>query len=222
MPSLFGTKSKGSLLCSSNTQADGERGLHTRKVSLSGSLASTGSRSSTESHRKLSRSGSLDPLSLHPPLDINSAPHFEEERYHEDDERESRFLNRTQPGAEDRIQDSPQYSPIKGENCYFHCDGSRPMTYVYDQTAQWPLKDWQTIPPGLADMDDGESSSTPTTPLAPPPRPPNQRRHTNWMDDPGSCVKRGDWKRRGIVFHLDPSAEEEQERHFELDDPLAA
>ncbi|RYP19414.1 hypothetical protein DL765_003387 [Monosporascus sp. GIB2] len=222
MPSLFRTKSKGSLLCSSKAQADGEDGLHTRKVSLSGSLASTGSRSSTESHRKPSRSGSLDPLSLHPPLNINSSPHFGEERYHEDEERESRFLNRAQPRTEDHIQDSPEYSPIKGENCYFHCDGNRRMAYIYDQTAQWPLKDWQTIPPGLADMDDGDSSSTPTTPLAPPPRPSNQRRPTNWMDDPSFCVKRGDWKRRGIVFHLDPSAEEEQERHFELDDPLAA
>ncbi|RYO88391.1 hypothetical protein DL762_003777 [Monosporascus cannonballus] len=222
MPSLFRTKSKGSLLCSSKAQAGGEGGLHTRKVSLSGSLASTGSRSSTESHRKPSRSGSLDPLSLHPPLNINSSPHFDEERHHEDEERESRFLNRAQPRAEDHIQDSPEYSPIKGENSYFHCDRNRRMAYVYDQTAQWPLKDWQTIPPGLTEMGDGDSSSTPTMPLALPPRPSNQRRPTNWMDDPGFCVKRGDWKRRGIVFHLDPSAEEEQERHFELDDPLDA
>ncbi|RYP44588.1 hypothetical protein DL768_008961 [Monosporascus sp. mg162] len=222
MPSLFGTKSKGNLLCSSKGQADGECGLHARKVSLSGSLASTGSRSSTESHRKPSRSGSLDPLSLHPPLNINSSPHFDEERYHEDEERESHSLNREQPREEGHIQNSPECSPIKCENCYFPCDGNRRMAYVYDQTAQWPLKDWQTIPPGLADMDDGDSSSTPTTPLAPPPHPSNQRRPTNWMDDPGFCFKRGEWKRRGIVFHLDPSAEEEQEQHFELDDPLAA
>lgn len=214
MPALFPKKSsKGSLF---RKAQDEERALpcrsHTRKPSLASSLASTITRSSTESHRK---PGSVDPLSLHPPLAINTSPHFDEVRYREDNEREDRFFNQTQR-AEDHYQDSPELSPLKGENCFFHRDNRKRITYVYDQTTQWPLKDWQAIPPGLADIDD---MSEPATPLTPRPVE-QQRRPTEWMQDPGSYVKRGEWKRRGIVFHLNSSAQEEQEQHIQIDEPF--
>ncbi|KAK7751112.1 hypothetical protein SLS62_006941 [Diatrype stigma] len=236
MPTLFPKSSKGSLF--RKAQADEQfdmppvpptHGGHRRKVSLASSLASTITRSSTESHRSKPGGGggwgaSFDPLSCHPPLCINTSPHFDEDRYREDSEREDRFFNQTQR-AQDHYQDAPELSPVKGENCFFHRDNRRRITYVYDQATQWPLKDWQTIPPGLADIDD--LSSEPTTPLTPRPpssrtRPDDQKRPVDWMTrDPGSFfVKRGEWKRRGIVFHLDDDAEEEQERHFPIEEPF--
>ncbi|KAI1246542.1 hypothetical protein MGN70_013442 [Eutypa lata] len=216
MPTLFPKSSKGSLFRKAQVEG-GELPTHRRKTSLASSLASTVTRSSTESHRK---PGSFDPLSLHPPLSINTSPQFDEERYREDTERESRFFNPTRR-AEDHYQDSPEYSPVKGENCFFRRDGHKRITYVYDQTTQWPLKDWQTIPPGLAHIDD---MSEPTTPLTPRPASHHnnhQKRPVQWMtDDPSFYVQRGEWKRRGIVFHLDDAAEEEQEQHFPIDEPL--
>ena len=214
MPTLFHKRSRSNLFCRRDEGSLPRS--HGRKVSLASSLASSVSRSSTESHRK---PGTFDPLSLHPPLALNASPHFDEERYREDAEREDRFFGqRTPPRAEDHIQDSPEYSPIKGDNCFFGRDGSaRRITYIYDKASQWPLKDWQTVPPGLADVNE---LSEPVTPLRP--RPAERRRPAeNPTSDPaGFYVRRGDWKRRGIVFHLDASDEEEQERHFEIEDPF--
>ncbi|KAI1080544.1 hypothetical protein F5B20DRAFT_103213 [Whalleya microplaca] len=199
---LFHKKSKNSL----SSKKSEERSLHTRKWSTS----STISRSSTGSHEKLA---SYDPLCLHPPLSINTSPHiipeYDEDRYREEEERESRFFNQTHH-AVDHIQDSAEYSPIKGKNCFF----ARPVKgkpYVYDQNIQWPLKDWQTIPPGLAEMDEMDSS-----PEQSPQSPTLQRRSTGWMNDRNALIQRGEWKRRGIVFHLGSHEEEEQEQHYEL------
>lgn len=225
MPSLFPKRSRSRSFRQAQAEGRGHA-THARKVSLAGSLASTVTRSSTDSHRRpgcsLSSSASFDPLSLHPPLALNTSPRFDEARYREDAEREDRFFNQTRR-AEDHIQDSPEYSPVKGENCFFRRDNDRRVTYVYDQAAQWPLKDWQTIPPGLADIEDVSEPATPLTPLTPRPASRHyelQRRPAGWMDDPCFYVKRGDWKRRGIVFHLDASAEEEQEQHFEIEQPF--
>jgi hypothetical protein len=131
------------------------------------------------------------------------------ERYQEDEEREDRFFKQTRY-AEDHIQDLAEYSPVKGKNCYF--DGSTTRAYQYDQDSQWPLKDWQTIPPGLSE------SSSPTSSTASSPTQPNipRRRNADWMNDTDVFVKRGAWKRQGIIFHLDQKDEAWQEQHFEL------
>ncbi|KAI1772711.1 hypothetical protein F4818DRAFT_137473 [Hypoxylon cercidicola] len=201
---LFHRKSKSNLSGRSNSLE--EQSSHARKWSTSSTVSQTSS--TTSSHDRL-----YDPLSLHPPLSLNTSPHiiheYDEARYRED-ERERHFFNPTHH-AEEHIQDSAVYSPIKGHNCYF----ARPTEnkpYVYDQTVQWPLKDWQAIPPGLAEL----NSSATSSPTESPTRPSNQRRPTNWMNDRDALLKRGDWKRRGIVFHLATDEEEQQEQHFEL------
>ncbi|KAI1147799.1 hypothetical protein F4825DRAFT_128787 [Nemania diffusa] len=185
-----------------------EEQSHGRKWSSS----STISRASSEGSH-LHRADRFNPLSLHPPLSLNASPHIIPEydivRYQEDEEREDRFFNQTRY-AEDHIQDLAEYSPVKGKNCYF--EGSRTRAYQYDQESQWPLKDWQAIPPGLSNYSSPSSSvaSSPTQPDMP------RRRNADWMDDTNVFVKRGAWKRQGIVFHLDEKDETWQEQHFEL------
>ncbi|OTA56854.1 hypothetical protein K449DRAFT_437700 [Hypoxylon sp. EC38] len=198
---LFHKKSKSSL--QGRKDSLDEQTLHTRKWSTSSTVSQT---SSTASHDRL-----YDPLSLHPPLSLNTSPHiipeYNEAMYREDKEREHRYFNHTHH-AEDRLQDSVEYSPVKGH--FSRPSGGRP--YVYNQSLQWPLKDWQTIPPGLAELD-----STTSSPAESPTRPTTiRRRPTDWMNDRDAVLKRGDWKRRGIVFQLDSDEEQEQEQHFEL------
>ncbi|KAH9895497.1 hypothetical protein F4778DRAFT_274943 [Xylariomycetidae sp. FL2044] len=201
---LFHKKSISSLL---PRRSNDERSPHIRKYSTS----STGSNSSTSSHTSRTKLASYDPLSLHPPLSLNTSPtiipEYDHSRYREDEERESRFFNQTEH-ANDHIQDLTEYSPVKGKNCYFERPQGRP--YVYDQSYQWPLKDWQAIPPGIANVDTSSPPESPTTPTH------QRRRPTDWMKARDAFVKRGDWKRKGIVFHLDSENEEEQEQHFEL------
>lgn len=202
--SFFYKKSKSSFCKPSNP----EEQTHIRKWSSCSSMSEA---SSTSSRR--TRADSLNPLSCHPPLSLNSSPHvvpdFDMVRYREDEEREVRFFNQTRH-AEDHIQDLMEHSPVKGQNCYFERPSTRP--YQYDQESQWPLKDWQTIPPGLTD-----SGSSPSSSVASSPTRLNVPRRRN-LDLAEGCdsLKRGAWKRRGIVFHLDQRDEELQERHFEL------
>jgi hypothetical protein len=190
-----------------------EEQRHIRKWSSSSTISGTSSEDSSHRPKTADR---YNPLSLHPPLSLNTSPHivpeYDMRRYQEDEERESRFFNQTHH-AEDHIQDLAEYSPIKGTNCFF--EGSTAKPYHYDQDSQWPLKDWQTIPPcpsGSTSGTDSSSSSTtssPTTPDIP------RRRNAEWVDD-NDVFKRGAWKRRGVVFHLDKEDEELQEQHFEL------
>ncbi|KAI1176427.1 hypothetical protein F4777DRAFT_266539 [Nemania sp. FL0916] len=200
---LFHKKSKSSFCKPSNP----EEQSHVRKWSSSSTISHA---SSEGSQRRVNR---FNPLSLHPPLSLNTSPRdvpeYDMVRYEEDEERESRFFNQTRY-AEDHIQDLAEYSPIKGKNCYF--EGSATKPYQYNQESQWPLKDWQTILPGLSEPNSAESSvvSSPTQPDTP------RRRNADWMDDADVFVKRGAWKRQGIVFHLDRDDEAWQERHFEL------
>jgi hypothetical protein len=202
--SLFHKKSKNSL-CKSCTS---EEQTHVRKWSSSSTISQASSEATLRS-----RVNRFNPLSLHPPLSLNISPRITPEydmvRYQEEDEREARFFNQTHY-AEDHIQDLTEYSPIKGKNCYFEGPATRP--YQYNQEAQWPLKDWQTIPPGLSEPSSADSSaaSSPTQPNIP------RRRNADWMDDANVFVKRGAWKRQGIVFHLDQDDEAWQEQHFEL------
>ncbi|KAI1427170.1 hypothetical protein F5Y12DRAFT_739061 [Xylaria sp. FL1777] len=202
--SFFHKKSKNGFCKPSNP----EEQTHIRKWSSS----STISQASSGSPRRL-RADSFNPLSLHPPLNLNTSPHVTPEydivRYQEDEERESRFFNQTRY-AEDHIQDLAEYSPIKGKNCYF--EGSKTRPYQYDQDSQWPLKDWQTIPPGLSEPGSANSSTVSSPTRADIPR----RRNADWMHDSDVFVKRGAWKRRGIVFELNEENEELQEQHFEL------
>ncbi|KAI1193031.1 hypothetical protein F5X97DRAFT_315499 [Nemania serpens] len=202
---LFHKKSKCSLRKANSPEEPG----HARKWSSS----STISQISSEGSHRHQPTDRLNPLSLHPPLSLNTSPHIVPEydmmRYPDDEEREARFFDQTHY-AEDHIQDLAAYSPIKGKNCYFEGSGTKP--YQYDQECQWPLKDWQTIPPGLSEPSSTSSSavSSPTRPDIP------RRRNADWMNDTDVFVKRGPWKRQGIVFHLDQNDEAWQEQHFEL------
>ncbi|KAI1328738.1 hypothetical protein F5Y16DRAFT_368567 [Xylariaceae sp. FL0255] len=208
MAPLFSRRPKGNVLIKSQNLEDR---AHMRKWSSSSTISQS-STSSETSHGN--RFNCYDPLALHPPLRLNTSPHITPEytipeydiaRYQEDEAREDRFFNQTRH-AEDHIQSMAEYSPIKGENCYF--EGPRARPYVYDQNAQWPLKDWQAIPPGIAEIDSVYSPRV--RPSAP------QRRNTDWMEEKDVFVKRGAWKRQGIIFHLDPQDQEFEEQHFEL------
>ncbi|KAI1632348.1 hypothetical protein F4809DRAFT_653369 [Biscogniauxia mediterranea] len=211
---LFHKKSKSSLCSkksisssSSSSNSSEDRSFHMRKWSSSSSISQA---SSNGSHGK---PACYDPLSLHPPLTLNTSPHIIPEhdvaRYREDEERERRFFNQTRH-VEDHIQDMTEYSPVKGKNCCIERPKGR--SYLYDQNSQWPLKDWQVVPPGLAQLD---ATSTAPQGLSPPPLT-HQRRNTDWMYESDVFVKRGAWKRRGIVFQLDSEDELLQELHFEL------
>ncbi|KAI1158542.1 hypothetical protein F5B18DRAFT_640658 [Nemania serpens] len=202
---LFHKRSKRSLRKANCPEEPG----HARKWSSSSTISQT---SSEGSHRHQA-ADRLNPLSLHPPLSLNTSPHivpdYDIVRYREDEDREVRFFNQTRY-AEDHIQDLAEYSPVKGKNCYF--EGSTTKPYQYDQDSQWPLKDWQTIPPGLSEPSSTSSSTVSSPTQLDTPR----RRNADWMNDTDVFVKRGPWKRQGIVFHLDQNDEEWQEQHFEL------
>lgn len=191
---------------------------HSRKWSLSSSSSSS-SLSIGKHH--------YNPLSLHPPLCLNTSPHLvgshpehgghehEMQRYREDEEREMRFFHQTQH-AEDHIQDLAEYSPIKGKNCYF--DGSSARPCRDDDEEQWPLKDWQPIP-GMTDTDsssDSSSSLSSSSSSSSSSSPTIPQRRTMADDDYIGVFKRGSWKRRGVVFHLDQKDRELEEQHFEL------
>ncbi|KAI0119702.1 hypothetical protein F4814DRAFT_251363 [Daldinia grandis] len=199
---LFHKKSKSSLQGRKDSLEE-HSSSHARKWSTS----STVSTASSSPDTKL-----FDPLSLHPPLSLNTSPNIIPE-YEEEEERERRFLERAPQHPAEHLDTAAEYSPLKDRNCFFvQPTGGRP--YVYDQSVQWPLKDWQAIPPGLAELD---SSSQTSSPASSPTRPSNYRRRpTEWMNERDALFKRGDWKRRGIVFHLGSNEEEEQEQHFEL------
>ncbi|KAI0384336.1 hypothetical protein F5Y04DRAFT_227098 [Hypomontagnella monticulosa] len=205
---LFHRRSKSNLHSSRKSSLEDQHTSaalqHSRKWSTSSSISQTSTATCASHETRL-----YDPLSLHPPLSLNTSPHiipeYDEAQFHEDElEHRSNYFDQVTPRAS-------EYSPAKDHECYFtRPAGGRP--YVYDQSIQWPLKDWQAIPPGLAELDSSASS-----PASSPIRLTNHRRRpTNWMNDSDALLKRGDWKRRGIVFHLDAEEEEQQEQHFEL------
>ncbi|KAI1816154.1 hypothetical protein GGS20DRAFT_263178 [Poronia punctata] len=204
-PSLFQRRSKSI----SSKHSDTEEKRHTRNKSSPSTLSS-----STNVHHSKTTDG-YNPLSLHPPLRLNTSPHvieYDMMRYQEDEEREARFFNTNQTRhVQDHIQDMAVYSPIKGRNCYF-------QSPVSSESSQWPLKDCPEASPGLA-SDSGsfsssatsETSSSPTTQSSSP-----RRRNAEWMNETDVFVKRGAWKRQGVVFELDERDAEFQENHFEL------
>jgi hypothetical protein len=174
-------------------------------------LSSNVSRSSSIASHK--SPGSFDPLRSHPPLLSNTSPRPipEYEEVFEPDtlERDEAYRRLTHKVYEDS---SPEASPSKDGDSYL--GRSRRRTYVYDQTIQWPLKDWQTIPPGLADMQVHEADvAVRSAPKVPPTNHLRTPREETAID---MLVKRGDWKRRGIVFKLDEKQEDEQMQRFEL------
>ncbi|KAK8008759.1 hypothetical protein PG991_011310 [Apiospora marii] len=151
------------------------------------------STSSTVSHASSTGSNvkadSYNPLSLHPPLSFNTSPVLPE-------------------------FDDESKAHIEGSGEFYYNQDCRRKTYVYDQAMQWPLKDWQAVPPGLAQMDEQELAAQTT-----PRRLPNDQRRPpkdSNMSEMEMFVKRGEWKRKGIVFGLGSDHEDEQEEHFEL------
>ncbi|KXJ93879.1 hypothetical protein Micbo1qcDRAFT_193207 [Microdochium bolleyi] len=163
------------------------------------SMTSTSSRSSTDSDDS---ARAFNPLQSHPPLQINASPVAEA--------RSERLPSRDGPASHLHFVEFSSLDNMDSDES--RPASSRRMTYVYDQGSQWPLKDWQTIPPGLADAPEATEFSTPLRP-----RPAtHQRRPTEWMNESDRFVKRGSWKRRGIIFGPDASSDEETQRHFEL------
>lgn len=172
------------------------------------SMTSTSSRSSSDSDDS-SRSHSFNPLQSHPPLQINASPIAEASYSGSMTQETERQHSRNGPPSNMQFVEFSVFDDDSDDEST--CD-SRRATYVYDQGSQWPLKDWQTILPGLARA---QESSEFSTPLSPRPAS-HQRRPTEWMNEPDRFVKRGSWKRRGIIFGSDAASEEETQRHFEL------
>lgn len=199
-PTLFTKKSKNSLRGKINAEDIGypTNFKHTRSMSTTSTCSTS---SSMASH---SKPHSFDPLSCHPPLAFNTSPVIQE-----DEGEKQNDQGHHESGSDLDDLESPL-------DYYFNQDRRR-RTYVYEQEQQWPLKDWQTIPPGLAKLDDQShrrctvprtTSSSSTT---------SQRRPPQILMSPlDEFVKRGEWKRRGIVFGLDNDGEDEQTRHFEV------
>lgn len=166
------------------------------------SMASSNSRSSSESDHS-SRAPSFNPLQSHPPLQINASPITE-----------TKFMDinetRTQQSSRQEIDEFAIHEDETSSES--RPTSSRRITYIYDQGAQWPLKDWQTIPPGFAGV---QEPSDFTTALRPTPAN-HMRRPTECRNESERFVKRGSWKRRGIIFHSDSSSDDESVEHFEL------
>ena len=168
---------------------------HARSMSTSSTSSNVSHTSSVGSSLK---SMSFDPLSLHPPLSLNASPCIAREHQIEGEHSD----NISAQGPSDDQEQS------------YHNKDSRRRTYVYDNAIQWPLKDWQSVPPAeLSDQSNVQTETLTTPALADHRRPPKEG-----MSAMDMFVKRGDWKRRGIVFELDSDAEDEQEQHFELPD----
>lgn len=174
---------------------------HTRSFSTSSTISTT---SSTVSH---SKPHAYDPLSLHPPLSFNTSPVIEE------DESEVHHEHRQLSDSDYDDAESPLNYYFNNNN---HSNNADHQRRSYDQTAQWPLKDWQPIPPALADVDEeqhtGQGTSRTSSSASSQRRPPKET-----LNQLNEFVQRGDWKRRGIVFGLDELALQEQARHFEVD-----
>lgn len=200
VPTLFTKKSKHSLRSKINIEDIGYPTdfKHTRSMSTTSTCSTS---SSTLSH---SKPHSYDPLSCHPPLAFNTSPVIQE------DDSEEQHDEEQQPSGSD-CDDTD--SPLE----YYFTQDRRRRTYVYEQEQQWPLKDWQTIPPGLVNMSNEQHKrrtvprTTSSSSTASPRRQPQ-----DFISPMDEFVKRGDWKRRGIVFGLDDAAAEEQTRHFEV------
>ncbi|KAK6086069.1 hypothetical protein SCUP515_00429 [Seiridium cupressi] len=201
-PTLFHKKSKVSLRDKPITVIINDHGYvkHSRSMSTTSSISTSSSTLSSQS-----KSRSYDPLSLHPPLSFNTSPVIQE-----DEEEEEEHQNHEH-------QSNADYDDLESPLEYYFNQDKRRRTYVYDQNVQWPLKDWQSVPPGLATTDDNEmrrhtvprtDSSSSTL---------SQRRPLKETMSPlEAYVKRGEWKRRGIVFGLDETGEDEQTKHFEV------
>lgn len=193
--SLSFKKLKGNM--QNNHQVE-QHNFHTRSMSTSSTVSHA---SSTGSNVK---ADSYNPLSLHPPLSFNTSPVLPEF-----DAESKAHLER----SDNSTHLGPEDFPTPTGDFYYNQDCRR-KTYVYDQAVQWPLKDWQAVPPGLAKMDEQEFAAQTT-----PRRLPNDQRRPpkdSNMSEMEMFVKRGEWKRKGIVFGLGSDYEDDQEEHFEL------
>ncbi|KAF7535616.1 hypothetical protein G7054_g5236 [Neopestalotiopsis clavispora] len=211
-PALFQKKSKLSLRDKPITVIINEHGYpkHTRSMSTTSTASST---SSTTSHgHKLH---TYDPLSLHPPLALNTSPVIDEEF----DEESHQNAEQAQLQHQQHQQVSSSYDDLDSPLDYYFNSDDRRRSYIYDQQAQWPLKDWQTVPSSAFDnssdveemtrrtMPRTTSSSSTVSQRRP------QKQFTGPLDE---FVKRGEWKRRGIVFGMDAEAVEDEASHFEV------
>ncbi|ORY67262.1 uncharacterized protein BCR38DRAFT_407255 [Pseudomassariella vexata] len=199
---LFHKKSKSSMR-QRQTHADEHTFSHSRTTSNSSNSSNT-SHISSGSYTK---PNCYDPLSLHPPMALNTSPCIipeDDEAVYGDEKEQQDPFKQSRTSNHDTQNPAPS-SPIK----------SRRNTHVYGLKLQWPLQDWQEIPPGLAEMSEADVNAQ-----ASPRSPTSQRRPPKeHISDIEMFVKRGEWKRKGIVFHLDADAQEEQVQSFELELP---
>ncbi|KAI1844996.1 hypothetical protein JX265_008419 [Neoarthrinium moseri] len=193
--SLFHKRSKGSMSRKASISEEQPITKHSRSMSTSSTISSTSSTASRHCY---------DPLSLHPPLSINTSPMIPEL----DEDGCGNFGQRRPSYWE---PESPRSSTSTGSP-YINHDRRR-NTYVYDQHLQWPLKDWQAVPPGLADMNEDEIRAYTAPRSMSTSSATSQRRPRK---EGSAALSRGEWKRRGIVFQLDSEGEDEQTRHFEV------
>jgi hypothetical protein len=203
MPSLFHKKSKSSLVIRRILAESDDEDLQQRVRAMS-----TSSTSSQCSSSGSTKSTSYNPLSLHPPLCLNTSPVDSDE---ED----------TQQAQENTNYDSQNTDDDTAEEVKVHyTKSSRRRTHVYGQQVQWPLKDFQAIPKGLTDMSEGDFEAYSTPHAAPSTTHQRRPSRDEGSSDMESFVKRGSWKRRGIVFELDSNSEREQTQHFEFPMPI--
>ncbi|ETS84312.1 hypothetical protein PFICI_02337 [Pestalotiopsis fici W106-1] len=210
-PVLFQKKSKLSLREKPITVIINEHGYpkHTRSMSTT-STASTSSSTTSHGHKL----HTYDPLSLHPPLSLNTSPVIDEE--YDEERRQSAEQSQLQHQQHQQVCSS--YDDLDSPLDYYFNSDDRRRSYIYDQQSQWPLKDWQTVPSAMDNSSDEEdvtrramprtTSSSSTVSQRRP-----QKQFTGPLDE---FVKRGEWKRRGIVFGMDAEAVEDESQHFEV------
>lgn len=186
MPSLFHKKSKSNLRSKVVISEPFNFVHHNRTMSTS-STSSTGS--STTKVR------SYDPLSSHPALSLNAGPVAVGER------------------AQHEAQSHQQHASMASRDSDFYNREVRP--YAYEQDAQWPLKDWQAAPPALTNATEDDAHHNQPSSDDSLSSSPNQNRPARDESPADSYVRRGDWKRRGIIFGLDQANTMEQMRQYE-------
>ncbi|KAI0142056.1 hypothetical protein BJ166DRAFT_503264 [Pestalotiopsis sp. NC0098] len=207
-PVLFQKKSKLNLRDKPITVIINEDGYvpkHTRSMSTT-STASTASSTTSHGHKL----HTYDPLSLHPPLSLNTSPVIDED--YDEERRQSAEQSQLQ-------QVSTSYDDLDSPLDYYFNNDDRRRTYVYDQQSQWPLKDWQSVPSGGVEHSADEEGLTrrtmPRTTSSSSTE--SQRRPQKQFTGPlDEFVKRGEWKRRGIVFRGESEEMDSESHHYEV------
>lgn len=197
---IFNKKSSGNLR--RKVHGDQAAMQHLRSASEDSNMSSSSSISYSSEHRG---PASYDPLSLHPPLSMNASPclpeHDEDSGYGENNRQYA-----TMSTVDESPSSSAEPSPTMEEGRYYFKQDTRRERAVYNSAIRsWPLQDWQPI--ALEDMRMGQN-------LTPQSQAGDQRRPPTEESEADMFIRRGDWKRRGVIFHPDVDDQEEEEPLF--------